>query len=1093
MAIGNSDSNTRFFDGWMAEVIFFNRALSTTEREAVERYLADRYALPRSSAGSGPELHTDFSLDADGETLTLTRPDMSLSDRVDVPAVPTDTSYGRSPDGTGGLAYFAAPTPGAANAATAYGPPVDKPGFSFKRGIYDAPFDLALSHADPEVSIYYTVDGSEPSPTGGVLYAAPIAIANTTIVRAMASKAGSVPYRAIATHTYLFPDDVLRQAERPDGYPAAWGGFTNTSYGLSANVLSEEGSTSALRAALRALPVLSIAASAGDLFGTGGVYANPTVDGFERAVSAEWLTNGVGVQVQADAGLRVQGAASRDFNNTPKKSLRLLFKDRYGPSRLDAAVLREGGGTPQASFNTLILRADYNNSWLHWDGTQRLRGTSIRDQWVRDTQIAMSGTGSHGNHVHLFLNGLYWGVYNVSERPDAAFASDYLGGAREEYDAMTQDGVRDGDSVAWGALLAVAQGGLASQAQYEAIKEYLDVAQFADYMIANIYGANQDWPANNWTALRRRAPGAGFMFCCWDGERTLEATNLNSTGVSGSLTVAPNPASLYSALRASPEFQLLFADRLHRHLFNGGALTPAAAAARYAARAGEVEAGAFGEVARWGAYRNEIYDRGGPSPRYGMAHWSNECARLINAYFPVRAGIVLNQFKAANLYPSVDAPEFSQHGGVMEYGASLSFTNAPGPVYVAFDGSDPRVPYTGAVASKAVLVTEAFAVTNAGVIKARALTNGVWSALSEAMFGVVVSEPRFLPAGDGDWEVATNWLGGVVPQGMASRVRIATPAADRNVNVCAPLTVGQIVFDHAGNAFRNRVRDRGTGNTVTFNGGLSNACIAVTGGGCGYSEFDVAAGVILQTDLTLDIENLEGDPDYGALRLRGNWSGPGGLRKRGAGVASLTGDTKRFSGAVAIDEGVLSVTGPAAPGQAAGVAVASGGQLRLTSASSAGEPRVYAFGGTVTLSGQGRGAEVAGGAGQGKLGALRYDPGSQSNVCVVATPVALYGEADVHVDGSLNRLELSGGMGRGSRLIKTGGGLLVLPAGVALTAAVDVANGALAFAGPAAVGPLSGAGAVRLDGQVVASPSVGGVSIEAVLRQIGRASCRERV
>jgi hypothetical protein len=103
----------------------------------------------------------------------------------------------------------------------------------------------------------------------------------------------------------------------------------------------------------------------------------------------------------------VQGGASRIFNNTPKKSLRLLFKDAYGPGRLEAPVLAEGG-TPLADFNTLILRAEYNNAWTHNDGAQRLRGSNMRDQWIRNTQVAMSGLGARGNHVHLFFNGLYW-------------------------------------------------------------------------------------------------------------------------------------------------------------------------------------------------------------------------------------------------------------------------------------------------------------------------------------------------------------------------------------------------------------------------------------------------------------------------------------------------------------------------------------------------------------------------------------------------------------------------------------------------------------------------------------------------------------
>jgi autotransporter-associated beta strand protein len=1076
--LGNSDSNARFFDGDMAEVLIFSRGLSAADREAVERYLADRYGLPFQGGAAVPELHASFSLDAEGETLVLSRPGSNVVDSVALPDVPEDASYGRCPDGAGAFAFLAEPTPGAANSASGFGAPLKKPDFSRKRGFCDAPFELTLSPDEVAAPIYYTLDGSEPAPTNGSLYASPLQIETTTVVRAMAYLSNALPHRAIATHTYLFLDNVLGQAARPADYPADWNGYVHTSYGISTNVAAQPGYADALRAALKAVPVLALSLSKEDMFGTSGVYANPTIDGFERVVSAEWLTNGAG-QVQLDAALRVQGGASRIFSNTPKKSLRLLFRDALGEERLKKPVLASGG-TELADFNTLILRAEYNNAWTHTDGTQRLRGSDMRDQWMRDTQLALSGSGSHGNHVQLFVNGLYWGLYNVSERPDAAFAANYFGGEREDYDAMTHSGIRDGDNVAWNAMLALARGGLATQAKYEALRQYLDIDHFIDYMIVNIYAGNEDWPFNNWNAVRRRAPGAGYLFYCWDAERTLEGTTANRSTVTGS----NNPAEFYAALRANGEFRLRFADRLHRAFFNDGALTPSNAAIRYVSRAAQVETAVYGEVARWGAYRREVTP-GGTIPRYGTNEWVAERNRLLTAYFPVRTGIVLEQFRATNLYAAVSAPEFSQHGGTLEFGALLGVVSTQGVAYVTFDGSDPRVAYTGEVASNAAAYAGPFAVTNAGLLKARALTNGVWSALTEAAFGVVVSEPVFQPPGDGDWGVATNWLGAVVPQGAGRRVKVNAPSADRNVELRAPVTVGQIAFNHAGNAYRNRVRDRGTGNALTFDGGAGPARISVAGDGAGYAEFEIVAGVVLRTDVELAVQHLAGSPDYGALRLREAWSGPGGLRKTGPGVAALNGEGKTFMGPVLIDEGVLIVTGPAAPAQAAGVTVASGGQLRLTSASSPGEPRVYAFGGAVAVSGYGRGAEIPDSAGQGKLGALRYDPATQSNVCVLATPVLLRGAADIHVDGSQNRLDLAGGVSGGSLLVKTGGGLLAVPDGTALTAAVQVANGTLAAAGDVSLGPLTGAGAVRVDGAVIAVPSAEGVALEAVLRQPG--------
>ena len=1076
MGIGNanleSNNASRCFDGDMAEVLIFNRALPPVEREAVGRYLANRYRLPFQGGAAVPELHTSFGLSAGGETVVLAMPGGTVADSLDVPALPTDASYGRSPDATGAPAFFDVPTPNAVNTSTAYDAPTALPVFSHERGIYDTPFSLTLAHGDPLASMYYTLDGSEPAPTNGAPYSAPIAITNTAVVRAAAFKAGTLPRRTIATHTYLFLDSVVVQTNRPAGYPADWNGFANTSYAISPTVAAQPGHADALRAALRAVPVLSLSASVADMFGADGVYANPTVDGFERRVSVEWITNGVG-QVQTDAGLRVQGGASRQFGNTPKKSLRLLFKDIYGQGRLKTPVLASGG-TALADFNTLILRAEYNNAWTHNDSGQRLRGTNLRDQWMRDTQIAMSGTGSHGNHAHLFINGLYWGLYNVSERPDAAFASNYFGDEREDYDAMTHDGIRDGDNVAWNAMRTIARAGLAPQPQYEAIQQYLDLTHFADYMIANLYGGNEDWPFNNWNAVRLREPGAGYRFYCWDAERTLEGTNVNRTTVTGS----NNPAEFYDALRQNGEFRLLFADRLQRHFFNGGALTPGQITNRYAARAAVVGAAVYGEAARWGAYRN------GGSP-YGMTHWSNEYARLMGEYFPVRTGIVLEQFRTIGLYPNVAAPVFSQHGGVVADDLPLAVTAPQGVIYLTLDGSDPRVPYLGIESPGASAYTAPLTISGACVVKARALHNGEWSALTEAAFTPPFLEYTFLPPADEDWGKASNWSGNTVPQGTNNSARFIAPTANREVSIRAPLSIGRIVFDHGGNAFRDRIRDRSTGNTLTFDGGAGAACVRVTGTGVGYAEFEVAAGVTLQTDLTLDVQNIAGDAEHGAARLRAGWSGPGGIRKTGPGMAALSGDDKLFTGAVTIDEGVLSVTGPAAPALAASVAVTDGGQLRLTSGGTAASPRVYTLNGPLTLQGFGRGAGIPDSTAQGKLGALRYDPGNQDNTCILDAAVTLRGETDLHVDGSRNHLRLGGPLaGDASRLVKTGGGTLTLPA-AALTAAVEIANGPLAASGPLTVGPISGSGILRLDRHTVSASEARGIVIESTLRTPG--------
>ena len=62
---------------------------------------------------------------------------------------------------------------------------------------------------------------------------------------------------------------------------------------------------------------------------------------------------------------------------------------------------------------------------------------------MRDSQIALSGIGAHGTYVHLYINGIYWGLYNPSERPDNEFAADYIGGGKVDFASIKEDGVVD--------------------------------------------------------------------------------------------------------------------------------------------------------------------------------------------------------------------------------------------------------------------------------------------------------------------------------------------------------------------------------------------------------------------------------------------------------------------------------------------------------------------------------------------------------------------------------------------------------------------------------------------------------------------------
>jgi autotransporter-associated beta strand protein len=860
-----------------------------------------------------------------------------------------------------------------------------------------------------------------------------------------------------------------------------------------------------MKAALAGLPSLSISLAPNAMFGDDGIYTDSTQHGLEEAVSAEWLTADNSSDTQIDAGLRVHGGASRYHHKSPKKSFRLAFRGEYGEGRLRFPVFANEG-TPLADFNGLILRANFNNSWISLTSSERERALVFQDQWIRDTQLAMHGMGSHGNLVHLYINGIYWGIYNPCERPDAEFSASYFGGDPEDYDAMNHDGVVDGDNIAWNTMRDIARAGVATPAQYAAIKQYLDVDQFIDYMLLNFYGSNQDWPDNNWTATRLRAAGAGYRFFAWDAEMTLQSPTSNRTNPPNSDLTYDNPGMLYTALRQNAEFRLRFADRAHRYLFNGGALTPSVLAARFTSAAAKAQPGIFAEQARWGAYRKEIYDLDGPSPIYSLnPHWLAARDWLLNSYFPVRTGNVLTQLKNSSLYPTVDAPTFSQHGGQLAAGQTVSMTAPAGTIYYTLDGSDPRAENTGAVSSTASTYTTALTITGQKTLKARALSGGTWSALNEAVFSTLPTESIFKPDGDANWTTNTNWTPSGYPNGSGKRAVINAPTGfDREVSLTAPVTVGTIRFNEANAYHRNRVRDQLTGKTLTFNGSGQDACIQVDGNGTGFVEFEVVAGSVLSSTLELQVNQLDGDDEHGALRLRERWSGPGGLRKSGLGIASLTGEDKDFTGPLTITEGVLQISEPSTPALASSITVTPGGQLRLTSGSETpGVPRTHGYSKPIKIAGNGRGAAIPDDAGEGKQGALRYDPGNGENHAILPVAVQLTAGAGIHVDGGLNRLELTAPLTPVAHaLTKSGGGRLHLKAAnPSFTGPVTIANGTLEFTsslgspvtlgatgvltGYGTTGAISGTGTIELGSKIITTPNLSDSIISAVLANPG--------
>jgi PKD repeat protein len=708
------------------------------------------FASGKDRAPAEGNLHTNFKLETGGEYLGLFGPNAPRQAVSEFsPAYPpqrTNLAWGRTETGIPG--YLATPTPGESNAASAVleGVVAD-PAPSHPRGFYGEGFSLELTCATADASIYYTLDGSEPTEVNGALYSEPIPITDSPAVaartvRAAAFKRGQLPSVA-TTWSYIFPQRVLSQPRNPAGFPTSWPG-TSADYEMDPQVVNTGNNRALGLRALMNLPAISVVGSIDDLFSSArGVIVHPSSSGaaWEREVTAELILPDGDEGFQVPCGIRVQGGSSTSGWKSKKTSYRLAFRGGYGQSKLRYDFFP---GSPVSRFDNLVLDAHLNLTFTHPSHDQRVRSQYVRDMFVSDLQLATGSLAPRSRLCSVFLNGLFWGVFDVHERPDNGYCEEHLGGEKDEWDIFRHSGgqVVDGNSAAWNAMMSRARANLGTLANYNALQEHLDVLDIADYMLVNFYTGNDDWPHHNWYGGRRRAPGEVFRFFSWDAEHVLKDVNVNRTGVNNNNT----PAEIYSRLRQSPEWRLLFADRVHEHFFNGGPMyvnpqqqswnperpEDNRPAEMYMRRADQINLPMVLEAARWGDVRREP-----PYTREG--EWSNELNWLLRTWFPNRSARVLQQLRSASLYPSLAAPEFNRHGGEVAPGFSLSMSlpaGGNGTIYYTTDGSDPRSYGSGELSASAAAYNEPLRITQNTAVLARTRSGESWSALNAARFSV---------------------------------------------------------------------------------------------------------------------------------------------------------------------------------------------------------------------------------------------------------------------------------------------------------------------------------------------------------------------
>lgn len=456
------------------------------------------WASDKNKVAKDNGLHSNFKLSSSGETLTLKKPDGTVIDSIAIPALSDDESFGRTTNGSSEFTVFVKSTPCDDNSKGSI--KIKEPQFSHDGGFYTEAFDLTLQSDQPGVKIYFTKDGSDPVPGNSGTYE----YDDKIVIKSRAGDANEHSMTSYTSYDWLitppigevFKCSIIKAiAIGSDGSKSQ---IVTHSYFVDPNIKTRYN-----------LPIISIVTDNSNLFDPlKGIYANYRQDlkgeEWERPVHVEFFEKGGIPGFSHYCGMRLHGGYSKEL---PQKALRLYADRGYDDTeKIEYNIfpdLKDISGKEITSFKRLILR-NAGNDCLN---------TMLRDGITHSLVSHMNLDTQAYRPSILFLNGEYWGIHNIRERYDNIYFASHYGLDKDKVSLIEfpfmfpYDGVlninegTEEDAKAYKNDIAhyINSNDMSSKSAYEYIKTKMDIDNYINYQIANIYFANLDWLKNNVT------------------------------------------------------------------------------------------------------------------------------------------------------------------------------------------------------------------------------------------------------------------------------------------------------------------------------------------------------------------------------------------------------------------------------------------------------------------------------------------------------------------------------------------------------------------------------------------------------------------
>ena len=447
----------------------------------------------------GTGLHTNFSLDGDGETLILSDRNGHAIDKITFKKQKRDISVTKLGDKN----YYMIPTPGTKNKnALSALFKSKKPIFDKESGFYSGTQTVSLSQENGG-TIYYTTDGSIPT-TNSSVYSHPITVNKTTIIRARVLENGKF-LSSTLNHTFLINENVH-------------------------------------------LPVVSIGIDHKYLFDDNvGIYTNFDKRGWRRPASIEFIGKDHTEKFSENIGITIFGGYTRRYS---KKSLAIYAKDQFGTKSIDYPLF------PNKPFikksKSFVLRTGGNN-WKTVFFKDAVLQSLVKDHMDLNYQDYQP--------VILFINGQYWGISNMREKMN----EDYLESnynITDPVEILEKNGDKSTD---YQALLA-------NSTNYNYVSSHMDINNYLNYYVTEIYTGNQDWPGINIKYWKEKKPNTKWRWFLYDLDYAFYNPQSDDISYATATVQAPfdkNPAwsaVLFNNLLKNNDFKYRFLGKFITHM-----------------------------------------------------------------------------------------------------------------------------------------------------------------------------------------------------------------------------------------------------------------------------------------------------------------------------------------------------------------------------------------------------------------------------------------------------------------------------------------------------------------------------------------------